>query len=93
VFTLTYDPDALESVDLVGATWEEESVAGLYGKVRIQSVGDGQIVFGLENPNAPDGTAFSGVVNLFRFEKCGNDETQCEISVAEASERGQRLIE
>ena len=69
IFTISYDPNQLQVLDLCGATHELETIVGAINgtNITITQYIPGTIVFTLDN-SIPFGKTWSGVANVIKFQ-------------------------
>lgn len=76
MFTLTYDPDVLQPVDLCAYTFGSDTQVGVVAatNITIMSVSPGVIEFTYEK-TIPNGIQWSGLLNVFKFKALKTQET------------------
>ena len=71
-FKLTYDPSKVQLKSVAAQRSIEALTAGTYGKLTVDSVADGEIVFGLDI-DLPAETSWSGAITVFELKPLSTD--------------------
>ena len=81
-FTVTYNPDEVELVDLCTLTPEKELIAGYItaANLVITKADSGEIVFSLKNPHLLDEDV-TGIINVIQFKSKIDGKTSINIQL------------
>ena len=79
-FKLTYDPSKVQLKSVAAQRSIEALTAGTYGKLTVDSVADGEIVFGLDI-DLPAETSWSGAITVFELKPLTEGETTVSLDV------------